>query len=83
MPEGRCWFFTKTAAHLYWDVQYESGDILVFGAETRGLPRSLLDQYPERTVRIPVGPRVRSLNLSNAVAVAAYEAVRQWSASWK
>ncbi len=74
----RLWLFTKTATTLFSDVVYEPGDVLVFGAETRGLPRSLLEQYPDQQLRIPIGPQVRSLNLSNAVAVAAYEAIRQW-----
>ncbi len=78
IPAGRLWLFTKTATTIYSDVVYEPGDVLVFGAETRGLPRSLLEQYPDRQLRIPIGPKVRSLNLSNAVAVAAYEAIRQW-----
>ncbi|MFO7901263.1 MAG: tRNA (cytidine(34)-2'-O)-methyltransferase [Planctomycetota bacterium] len=78
IPDGRFWFFTKKATTVYSDVAYQPGDVLVFGGEAEGLPRSLLDQYPDRRLRIPIGPRVRSLNLANAVAVAAYEAVRQW-----
>ena len=78
ISDGRLWLFTKRATLLYTDVAYEPGDALVFGSETTGLPRSLLDQYPHQLLRIPTGPQVRSLNLSNAVAVAAYEAARQW-----
>ena len=78
IPQRRFWLFTKTADNLYSEVAFEPGDALVFGAETRGLPPSLLQQYPEQLLRIPIGPQVRSLNLSNAVAVAAYEAIRQW-----
>lgn len=78
IPDGRLWLFTKKASTVYSDVGYRAGDVLVFGGEAEGLPRSLLDQYPDRLLRIPIGPRVRSLNLANAVAVAAYEAVRQW-----
>jgi tRNA (cytidine/uridine-2'-O-)-methyltransferase len=74
----RPWLFSKTASRLYTDVSYQSGDALVFGAETSGLPADLLARHPERCLRIPISPRVRSLNLSNAVAVAAYEAIRQW-----
>ncbi len=77
VPHGRLWLFTKVAKTLYHDVAFEPNDVLVFGAETQGLPRSLLDQYPDQLLRIPIGPQVRSLNLANAVAVAAYEAVRQ------
>jgi tRNA (cytidine/uridine-2'-O-)-methyltransferase len=77
IADFRPWFFSKSARRRYTDVQYARGDALVFGAETTGLPRSLLEAYPDRVVRIPIGPQVRSLNLSNAVAVAAYEALRQ------
>lgn len=78
LPESRLWLFTKTAPNLYSQVQYRPGDALVFGAETSGLPAELLERYSSQRLRIPIGPHVRSLNLSNAVAVAAYEAVRQW-----
>jgi tRNA (cytidine/uridine-2'-O-)-methyltransferase len=80
LPGCQPWLFTKTATHSYLDVQYQVGDVLVFGSETRGLPPSLLDQYAERKLRIPIRPQVRSLNLSNSVAVACYEAARQWTA---
>ena len=73
------WFaFTTRAAVPYTDVVYRQGDVLVFGAETRGLPEDVLNSCPlERRLRIPMRPDVRSLNLSNAVAVAVYEAWRQ------
>jgi len=79
LPELRPWFFTKSAPQLYTHVRYEPGDALVFGSETRGLPPHLLQSAPQRALRIPISPHVRSLNLSNAVAVAAYEALRQWA----
>jgi tRNA (cytidine/uridine-2'-O-)-methyltransferase len=63
----------------YSAVQYQPGDALMFGPETRGLPPSLLDSLPpEQVLRIPMRPGNRSLNLSNAVAVLVYEAWRQW-----
>lgn len=74
----RAYFFTKTAARDYLDVEYREGDVLVFGSESRGLPASLLEANAERTLRIPIRDAVRSLNLSNAVAVATFEALRQW-----
>ena len=74
----RAYFFTKTAAHDYLDVEYREGDVLVFGSESRGLPASMLEAHAERTLRIPIRDAVRSLNLSNAVAVATFEALRQW-----
>ena len=49
-----------------------------FGKETRGLPEHLLRKYPDRTLRLPMISDARSLNLSNSVAVAAYEVLRQW-----
>lgn len=78
IPDFRPWFFSKSATRLYTTVRYEPEDALVFGSETAGLPPSLLDGHRERTVRIPISSRVRSLNLSNSVAIAAYEALRQW-----
>jgi tRNA (cytidine/uridine-2'-O-)-methyltransferase len=73
------WFaFTTRAAVTYTEAGYEPGDVLVFGAETRGLPEDVLASCPlERRLRIPMRPDVRSLNLSNAVAVVVYEAWRQ------
>jgi tRNA (cytidine/uridine-2'-O-)-methyltransferase len=72
------WYFSKTGTVCYTDVRYRKGDVLVFGSETQGLPETLLQQNADRVLQIPMYPKVRSLNLSNAVAVAAYEALRQW-----
>jgi tRNA (cytidine/uridine-2'-O-)-methyltransferase len=73
------WFFTKKAERSYLDVTYDRGDVLVFGSESAGLPDSLLTAHPiESQLRIPTRADVRSLNLSNTVAVASYEALRQW-----
>jgi len=73
------WFaFTTRAVASHASVSYLPGDALVFGAETRGLPPAIVDSCPaERRVRIPMLERARSMNLSNAVAVALYEAWRQ------
>lgn len=72
------WFFSKRATRSYTNVHYEDADFLVFGRETRGLPQQILDANPERALRIPMmGGGVRSLNLSNAVSIALYEALRQ------
>ena len=71
-------FFSKHATKSYTAVDYGDDDFLVFGPETRGLPQRILDDDPERTLRIPMmGTGVRSLNLSNAVSVVLYEALRQ------
>jgi tRNA (cytidine/uridine-2'-O-)-methyltransferase len=62
----------------YHQIQYEAGDALVFGPETRGLPKDMLAALgPERTLRVPMKPHSRSLNLSNTVALVAYEGLRQ------
>ena len=60
------------------DVAWHENDVMVFGAETRGLPQAVLDTFaPEQRLRLPLRPGNRSLNLSNAVAVSVYEAWRQ------
>lgn len=74
---ARQWLFTKHGTREFWDVTYRPGDVLIFGAESTGLPRTLRDQAPDRQLRIPIHSDVRSLNLASAVAVAGYEAVRQ------
>jgi len=73
------WFAFSTGAATRHDaIAWQDGDVLVFGAETRGLPDPVLTACPlARRVRIPMRDGVRSLNLSNAVAVAVYEAWRQ------
>jgi tRNA (cytidine/uridine-2'-O-)-methyltransferase len=73
------WFAFSTKASVRYDtVAYEPGDTLVFGPETRGLPDAVLDAcQPGRRVRIPMVAGARSLNLSNAAAIALYEAWRQ------
>ena len=64
----------------YTDIAYEADDVLLFGPETRGLPKSVMDNFkPENTIRIPMLSSSRSLNLSNAVAIILYEALRQSS----
>ena len=77
LPPERMWLFTKKATQSYADVQYQAGDVFVFGCESQGLPDHLLQAFPERQLKIPIRPQVRSLNLSNAVAVTLYEALRQ------
>ncbi|WP_154115170.1 tRNA (cytidine(34)-2'-O)-methyltransferase [Vibrio cincinnatiensis] len=68
---------TKTTGH-HVDAQFQAGDVLLFGPETRGLPADLIESLPmEQRIRIPMMPEARSLNLSNAVAIIAFEAWRQ------
>ena len=73
------YFFSTKAARIYTEAAYGPDDFLVFGKETAGLPEDLLRAHWNTTVRIPLQSEARSLNLSNAVAVAAYEALRQLS----
>lgn len=75
--EERLWLFTARGGVPYHRVAYGPDDVLVFGRESTGLPEWLLARHPGRWVRIPMRGPVRSLNLSNAVAVALYEALRQ------
>ena len=78
LPTQRRWLFTKRAERSYWHADYRPGDALVFGSESAGLPDSLQRQHGDSLLRIPTSVDVRSLNLSNSVAVAVYEALRQW-----
>jgi tRNA (cytidine/uridine-2'-O-)-methyltransferase len=72
----RCWLLSTRAARSYRHAPFARGDALVFGKETAGLPAALLDAYAERGLRIPMRPgAVRSLNLSTAVGIVAYEAL--------
>jgi tRNA (cytidine/uridine-2'-O-)-methyltransferase len=74
----RVFLFTTRGSRNYADCQYLPGDALVFGPETRGLPQEMLDQCgSDHCLRIPMQEGSRSLNLSNTVAVVAYEAWRQ------
>ena len=75
--EGELHLFTGCAARSFADASYGEGAFLVFGRESRGLDRDLIDAHAARCVRIPMRAGRRSLNLSNAVAIAAYEALRQ------
>ena len=79
--EGEFYFFSTKGQKLYSDVQYPDGCYLFFGSETAGLPERLLKERYDRCVRLPMldHPDARSLNLSNTVAIAAYEALRQLS----
>lgn len=75
---GEFFYFTTKARKVYSDVSYPDNCYLLFGKETKGLPEELLLRNPDRCVRLPMIEGARSLNLSNTVAIAAYEALRQW-----
>lgn len=76
-PQGRFFLFSTHAKRHYAQVRYRPGDFLVFGKETAGLGEALLTRRAADAVRIPMRADTRSLNLSNAAAVALYEALRQ------
>lgn len=78
LPGHRPWLMTKTAQRPYTEARFQRGDVLVFGRESQGLPRQLLEASPDRCLRIPMQPETRSLNVSVSVGIVAYEAVRQW-----
>jgi len=75
-PGARIWYVTTKARQTIAEADYREGDFLMFGKESAGLPEELLAAHSEACVRIPMAAGERSLNLSNAVAVALYEALR-------
>jgi len=78
MPGLKIWAITTKGSRCYTEVEYQPGDILLFGAETAGLPSALQQSIPTLDqLRIPMQPNNRSINLSNAVALVSYEAWRQ------
>jgi tRNA (cytidine/uridine-2'-O-)-methyltransferase len=80
---ARFWFLSTKAASSPWQAEFRPGDHLVFGRETRGLPEELVAAAGENALRIPMAPGgTRSLNLSTAVAIVLYEAVRQQQPEW-
>ena len=71
------YYFSTKAPKAYTEISYPERVFLMFGRETRGLPEELLQKNPDTTVRIPMLPNLRSLNLSNSAAIAVYEVLRQ------
>ena len=76
-PNAELYFFTARGSVCYADIDYPDGAYLVFGKESVGLPEELVEQNRERCVRIPMLPTLRCHNLSNSVAIAVYEVLRQ------
>ena len=76
-PGGDFYYFSTKASRTYTQVRYQEQSYLIFGKETKGLPEEIVYGNPERAVRIPMREGLRSLNLANSVAIAAYEAARQ------
>ncbi len=76
-PEAEVYYFSTKAPHLYTEIEYPNPVYIMFGKETKGLPEELLHNNPDRCVRLPMREGLRSLNLSNSVAIAVYEILRQ------
>lgn len=77
-PKAKLWFVEQGGAKFYSEAEFGPNDYLVFGRETAGLPRTLLETHPDTWLRIPMfNPSARSLNLSNCVALVLFEALRQ------
>ena len=72
------YFFSTGGTKSYLEANYQPGDLLVFGSETKGLPQELLDQHPNQVYGLPMQiEHVRSLNLANTASIVLYEALRQ------
>ena len=76
-PEAEVYYFSTKAQHLYTEIEYPNPVFIMFGKETKGLPEELLHNNPDRCVRLPMREGLRSLNLSNSVAISVYEILRQ------
>lgn len=77
-PDGKFFYFTTKGRNVHSNVNYPDNSYLVFGREDAGLPEKLLHENPETCIRIPMRNNLRSLNLSNSVAISVYEVLRQW-----
>lgn len=77
-PDSNFYYFTTKTDRIYTKTEFKQGDFLVFGPETRGIPEDILNNNKDFCVTIPMKKNTRSLNLSNSVAIAAYEAFRQF-----
>ena len=76
--EAGFYFLSTKAKRLYSEIEYSGEVFLFFGKETKGLPEDLILRHYDHALRLPMLPRIRSLNLSNSVAIAAFEVLRQW-----
>ncbi len=76
-PNAKIYMATTKAKYVYSEVSYQSDDYIMFGKESAGIPEEILVNYKENCIRIPMEPEIRSLNLSNSVAIVLYEALRQ------
>lgn len=76
-PNAKIWYATTKAKHVYSEVSFGADDYIMFGKESAGIPEELLVEHEDACIRIPMLSEIRSLNLSNSVAVVLYEALRQ------
>lgn len=76
-PDAKIYMATTKAKHVYTEVSYESDCYIMFGKESAGIPEEILVEHEENCIRIPMENEIRSLNLSNSVAIVLYEALRQ------
>lgn len=76
-PDVKIWYATTKAKHSYTEVSFGPDDFIMFGKESAGIPEEILVENEENCIRIPMLPEIRSLNLSNSVAIVLYEALRQ------
>ncbi len=76
-PDAKIWYATTKARRVYTDVSFGPDDYLMFGKESGGIPEEILVDHEESCIRIPMMDQIRSLNLSNAVSIVLYEALRQ------
>lgn len=82
-PGAAFWYLSTKAAASPWTTAFKPGDYLVFGRETKGLPEDIVRSAGDQALRIPMAPGgTRSLNLSTAIAIVLYEAVRQQNPAW-
>ena len=71
------WFISTRGEKNIWDIEFNAGDFLIFGSETKGLSEDILNQNKDHVVSIPMNGQTRSINLSTAVGIVLYEAIRQ------
>ncbi len=76
-PNAKIWMATTKAKQVYSDVKFGPDDYIMFGKESAGIPEEILVDYEDSCIRIPMLDQIRSLNLSNSVAIVLYEALRQ------
>lgn len=76
-PGAKIWYATTKAKRSYTEVEFGPNDFIMFGKESAGIPEEILVDHEDTCIRIPMKPEIRSLNLSNSVAIVLYEALRQ------